>query len=271
MTKINKEKLFEFYNQNENYFKLAEQGNVEGAIFPIHKEILDKCKKRKGLIVDLGCGTGLNVLAMAGQNNFCLGLDISQLAVNQALKKAEGKKNINFKQANLEQLPMKDNSAEVITSFFVFEHLLNLEKVLQEIDRVLKPGGEIFLLCPNFASPFRSAPPLGGVRKIKMLRKALFLIWRMMEVYIFRKKNFYLKKIDLSLLRLDSRKSDSDAVNEPWSFELRNYFKRKGYFIEVKTWVSDIKTKIEQLFSHFYFMPIIKHWGPICYLYARKK
>lgn len=266
-----KEKLVEFYNQNKKYFELAEQGHSDKDLFPIHKNILSKCKKKKGLIVDLGCGTGLDTFAMAGKNNFCLGLDISSLAIKKAQDKIKDRKNINFQKANLENLPLKNNSVDVVTSFFTFEHLFGPEKVLSEINRVLKPEGELFILCPNFVSPFRGAPVFGGVRKIKIIKKMILSFIRIFNVRFLRKKDFKVNFIDGSLIDLNKVGYDWDAANEPSMFEFANYFYNKKYKIDYGTWLSPPKTKIENIFSYFKNFPIIKYWGPLCYLYAQKK
>ncbi len=181
-----KKKFLNYYSENKKYFELREQSRLQEEIFPIHKEILEKCRKKKGLIVDLGCGTGLDTLAMSGQENFCLGIDISQLAINKA--KARKIKNADFLKSDLENLPLNSKSVDVITSFYTFEHLFDTEKVLSEIDRVLKSKGEIFLLCPNYVSPFRGAPAFGGVRKIKIAKKMILLLSRIFNVWFLRKK-----------------------------------------------------------------------------------
>lgn len=259
--------LFEFYNQNKEYFKLTEQGHLRGGLFPIHKEILNKCKEKKGFLVDLGCGTGLDILAMTDKNNFCLGIDISQLAIKKALARTKNKKNIDFKQSNLEKLPLENNSVDVITSFFTFEHLLNSEKVLDEIDRVLKSKKEAFILCPNYSSPFRNPPIFGGIRKIRIVKKMILSLWRVFNVWFLKKKDFRVKIIEPDLTKIGE---DWDAVNEPSVFEFINYFKRKNYKIDYQTWLSPPKTKIEKFFSYFKNFPIIKYWGPVCYIYAKK-
>jgi len=266
---VNKKKLFEFYNQSEEYFKSTEQGHLQGNIFPIHRKILNKCKKKKGLIVDLGCGTGLDVSKMVSNDNFCLGIDISELAVNRA--KSRKIKNTDFKKSNLENLPLENKSADVITSFFTFEHLLNPEKVLSEADRILKKDGEIFILCPNFASPFRGAPVYGWYSKDKILKKMILSLGRIFNVWILRKKDFKVKIIDESLIDFNKIGEDWDAANEPSMFEFVNYFKRKKYQIDFKTWLSSPKTKTEKLFSYFKNFPIIKYWGPVCYFYGKKR
>ena len=137
------DKLHQFYNENEEYFNLADEGHEN--IFPIHREILDKCKDKSGLIVELGCGTGIDSIAMSGKDNYVMGIDISELAIKKARKRAEGIEGVEFKESNLEALPLEDNSVDVIASFFTFEHLFNPERVLSEINRVLKNNGVLII------------------------------------------------------------------------------------------------------------------------------
>ncbi len=77
--------------------------------------------------------------------------------------------------------------------------------------------------------------------------------------------------IDQSLIDLSKIGPDQDAVNEPSVFEFINYFKRREYKVSSKTWLSPPKTGIEKFFSYFRRLPIIKYWGPLCYIYARKR
>ncbi|MFH1551657.1 MAG: class I SAM-dependent methyltransferase, partial [bacterium] len=195
---MGKEKLFKFYNRSQEYFELAEKGHLKKTTFPIHREILNKCQKKKGLIVDLGCGTGLDISKMVSNNNFCLGIDISQLAIDKA--KSRKMENTDFLKSDLENLPLENKSVDIITSFFTFEHLLNPEKVLSEADRILKENGEIFILCPNFSSPFRGAPVYGWYNKAKIFKKMFLSLSRIFSVLILRKKDFKVKIIDESLI-----------------------------------------------------------------------
>jgi SAM-dependent methyltransferase len=61
--------------------------------------------------------------------------------------------------ADLEKLPLplKDNSVDGVMSRYVFEHIKNPEAVLEEVKRVLKPNGKLFLVVP-FIYPFHEAP-----------------------------------------------------------------------------------------------------------------
>lgn len=56
---------------------------------------------------------------------------------------------------DINSLPIEDNSFDVIISVAAFEHILNLEKALQEMYRLLKPGGVIFtMFAPIWSNPF---------------------------------------------------------------------------------------------------------------------
>lgn len=267
------EKFFKFYNRSDVYFELAEKGHRQGNIFPIHQQILKECCGKKGLIVDLGCGTGLDAMVMLGNNNHCLGLDISEIAVKKAIARVKELeiKNIDFKQVDLSHLPLSDNSVDVITSFYAFEHLLDPEKVLDEIVRVLKTNGEVFILCPNFSSPFRGAPVFGGIRKVRIIKKIFLSLFRYFDFYLSFNKRFQVNMIDDSLINLSKIGYDWDAANEPSLFEYVNFFRRKKYKVIFESWLTPPKTKIEKFFSNFKKMPIIKYWGPVCYIYAKKQ
>lgn len=57
--------------------------------------------------------------------------------------------------ADLERgLPFKDNSVDCIYSNHVLEHVKEMESVLSEIYRVLKPGGRVRIFVPHFSNPF---------------------------------------------------------------------------------------------------------------------
>jgi SAM-dependent methyltransferase len=52
-----------------------------------------------------------------------------------------------------EQIPLRSNSFDVITSYDVFEHVEDLEKVLDECLRILRPGGTLYAIFPPFYHP----------------------------------------------------------------------------------------------------------------------
>ncbi|PIZ55656.1 hypothetical protein COY28_01620, partial [Candidatus Woesearchaeota archaeon CG_4_10_14_0_2_um_filter_57_5] len=53
-----------------------------------------------------------------------------------------------------ESLPFEDDSFDIVTSFTVLEHVDDVAKTLHEMIRVCRPGGTLFIMCPNYLFPF---------------------------------------------------------------------------------------------------------------------
>ena len=111
-------------------------------------------------IVDLGCGPGTNVFdvfdACAGHKNVqWFGLDLNQreaaLGASRSLYRANERKMqpIHFMSGDIFKLPFADNSIDILISSEVVEHLPDPVPALQEMRRVLKPGGYAMVTTPN--------------------------------------------------------------------------------------------------------------------------
>jgi ubiquinone/menaquinone biosynthesis C-methylase UbiE len=102
-------------------------------------------------ILDIGCGTGTLSVSMQRDhpNVHITGIDPDEKALSRAQKKAQqAGASIQFDQGFSDQLPYPDASFDHIFSTFMFHHLKETEKAktLQEVRRVLKPGGRFHLL-----------------------------------------------------------------------------------------------------------------------------
>lgn len=98
-------------------------------------------------ILDLGCGTGL-MLEHFSKTHWSAGLDFSNLALQFSQKKGANK----LLQANVEDIPIADNSLDIITALDLAEHVANDDQMFAETYRTLKPGGRMVLTVP--AHPF---------------------------------------------------------------------------------------------------------------------
>ena len=106
-------------------------------------------------IIDLGCGTGRFTAALSDQFDAnVIGIDPSLKMLVQAREKH---KNISFKQASAEQLPLSDDFADMMFMSMVFHHISNHEKSVRECHRVLRPGGVVFIRN-TFADEINSYP-----------------------------------------------------------------------------------------------------------------
>lgn len=102
--------------------------------------------KEGEVCVDLGSGRGTDALRMAeavGKSGFVYGIDISSgmIAKSQELSHKFGYTNVSFIQSNLEDIQLADGICDVIISNCTINHANDKQKVLNEIHRILKPGG----------------------------------------------------------------------------------------------------------------------------------
>ena len=97
-------------------------------------------------VLDLGSGGGIDVLLSArrvGPTGKAYGLDMTDemLALANENKRKAGIENVEFLKGEIENIPLPDNSVDVIISNCVINLSADKSKVLREAFRVLKPGG----------------------------------------------------------------------------------------------------------------------------------
>jgi arsenite methyltransferase len=98
------------------------------------------------VVLDLGSGGGIDVLLSAqrvGPTGHAYGLDMTDEMLSLAQRNAEaaGARNVTFLKGQIEQIPLPDNSVDVIISNCVINLAADKPQVLREAFRVLKPGG----------------------------------------------------------------------------------------------------------------------------------
>lgn len=98
-------------------------------------------------VLDLGCGPGhltreLLELAPDGQ---VIGVDVDAHLLAQASDRY-GRDGVRFVQAWAHEIPLADRSVDLVYSRFLFQHLSEPARVLRELRRLLRPGGQIVLV-----------------------------------------------------------------------------------------------------------------------------
>lgn len=99
-------------------------------------------------ILDVGCWTG-DIIEVFKESSLH-GVDISEWAVDKARKKGIDARVIDIEK---EELPYDDNFFDVVICSEVLEHIIDQDKILKEIHRVLKPEGVFIATIPNINQP----------------------------------------------------------------------------------------------------------------------
>ncbi|HET9906373.1 MAG TPA: class I SAM-dependent methyltransferase [Anaerolineales bacterium] len=101
-------------------------------------------------ILEVGCGVGIDLVRFAGGGATVTGIDLSKTAINLARK--------NFVQNNLpadlrimngECMQFEDNTFDVVYAHGVLQYTADSSKMITEIHRVLRPGGEAIMMVYN--------------------------------------------------------------------------------------------------------------------------
>ena len=108
-------------------------------------DIVSQIKGRRPRILDVGCGTGANLLLLSKYGEV-EGVDVSQDALNFCRER--GFQHLRLGEA--EKLPYEDESFDLVTAFDVIEHLDDDVAGLREFSRVLRKGGRVLLFVPTF-------------------------------------------------------------------------------------------------------------------------
>jgi len=97
-------------------------------------------------ILDIPCGTGYGAVYITG--NSYIGIDKDEKSIQHAQKlyQTETKK---FQSGDMEKIPVKSNSVDLLLSFEGLEHIENKEKFVKEMKRVLRPGGTFIISTPH--------------------------------------------------------------------------------------------------------------------------
>ena len=175
-------------------------------------EIFNLKKDQK--IIDIGCGRGefTNGFILCGMKGY---------AVDQSLTANNYFPKINLKQCNLEteNIPFDDSSFDVVFSKSLVEHFYYPEKIFKELRRILKPGGRIITMTPDwdfnyisFYEDFTHRTPftktslkdiqlISGFKNVEVFRfKQLPVLWESNKKMIIKKffkiiirnnKNYY--------------------------------------------------------------------------------
>ena len=98
------------------------------------------------IVIDLGSGAGNDCFiarALTGETGKVIGIDFTEAMINKARVNADklGYNNVEFRLGDIEQMPVGGKIADVVVSNCVLNLVPNKKNVINEIFRVLKPGG----------------------------------------------------------------------------------------------------------------------------------
>ena len=108
------------------------------------KEVLSEAK---GKVLEIGLGTGLNIPCYPKNIKHITTVDVNPGMNRYAKKRAmDSSKTIDHKVITAEKLPMPDGTFDTVVTTWTLCSILEVDQTLEEIYRVLKPGGKFIFL-----------------------------------------------------------------------------------------------------------------------------
>ena len=205
-------------NQKQVWDKIAQDWRKFRDKTPV--EVEEFLKNKKGKILDLGCGSGRNLV----KNNKIVfyGIDFSEKMLNFAKQNAKkGKIKAKFFKSEAENLMFKDNffdSAVFISTLHCIDTKEKRKKTLAELYRVMKPNSEAMISVWNKKSKKNISPD----------SKEGFVIWRKDDKKLERYYYFYEEKE----LKKDLEECGFKIIKKEFSSESKHSKKNLLFYVE---------------------------------------
>ncbi len=114
----------------------------------MHRYVMSMDFINDKIVLDIACGEGYGSFMVSSRAKNVHGVDIDSDTINYAQSKYK-KSNLNFVIGDITNLVFEDDTFDVIICFETIEHVVDYEKSLMELKRVLKKDGILIMSTPN--------------------------------------------------------------------------------------------------------------------------
>ncbi|MEE0864236.1 MAG: class I SAM-dependent methyltransferase [Alistipes sp.] len=105
---------------------------------------VEAAKRVSGRVLEIGTGSGYGISIIAPSASEFVTIDKYRSEATKSLPA-----NVSFCEAKVPPLPFEDESFDFVVSFQVIEHIANDRRFVEEVRRVLRPGGKFIVSTPN--------------------------------------------------------------------------------------------------------------------------
>lgn len=208
--------------------------------YEVH-ELLKMIEIKKGILLDIGCGTGILLPHLSKYCDIYIGLDHSKGMVRSAIQKY---RTPSFLIGDGERLPFKEGSINTIVCRGSLHHMINTNFALNEFLRVLDKGGRLVMVETNGLNP--------------LIRSLRFIMTKVDRGYSSKQKQF--NPMDLINLL---KENNFIEISFRYIGYFSNLFERPDYFIISKYIPPSVFIKVIEFDEYLSQVPFINKgsWG----------
>jgi SAM-dependent methyltransferase len=220
----------------------------EGVINPLYDAIRAIPNKRELTVADLGCGTGPLLPFLSRNFKNVAAIDFSARMIEKAKKRIDAK-NVSFYQSSLSDLPPFYGQFDVAVAVnsILFPSSINVDTILSEIHKTLKPEGRFVAIFPSMEAILYQGTLVFDreIGKIGDEEKALLSAKRVLERRKFdfvsgiyddnghRQKFYYEFEIRYRLKKAGFKNLHMKKVLYPWGEDVSNF---EDFFGQPRVW-----------------------------------
>lgn len=148
-------------------------------------------------LLDIGCGYGSFVLAARNRGIDAIGIDMAPFEIEFARARLRSERPLDnpdyvYIEGSGLDLPFQSKKFDVVTLWNILEHIPDERQLILEVSRVLRNGGRVYIVCPNYAA-FRTEAHYHLFWPSLLPRKAasIYLILRGRNPAFFESSIFY--------------------------------------------------------------------------------
>jgi SAM-dependent methyltransferase len=219
-----KDHLLEYYITVQDYHRIAEESHAQPMV---GADLLLRYVDFRGLCVDIAGGTGYNaqLLHIPAEKYVCV--DASLTGLTMVREKGRG----SAAAMDVSRLGIQSSAVDTVLCSFSIEHFSEPEAVLNEMMRIIRPGGRMVIWSPAWDNIFRMAFPQFAHKPrsfVESVRWRIFFKMIRNEFLPFRYRPYV--NLDVAALAQPEKyiSWDSDAVHCALCQETYKWFKKNG-------------------------------------------
>jgi SAM-dependent methyltransferase len=148
-----------YFLDAQGYVLSWEDGHPDAAYYHARRRLVLSflADRAGGVLLDVGCGPAVMTDVLLARGFEYHGIDLSEQMIAEGRKRFAGHSRVHFQVGDVQALPLEEEAFDVVLCLGVLEYVPDLDRALDEIRRVLRPGGSFVFSMLNRWSPYRIA------------------------------------------------------------------------------------------------------------------